>query len=111
VHCPSLVYTRLTIGVQRQVYQLAGRLLYLSYPFPLQIKESRELTSKYDEMKKQGLFLRSSPEFYKTNWIGDTLTGLQAVTSSSKPTFATLLRNPDTGARFYFIRQNDSSVT
>jgi hypothetical protein len=30
------------------------------------VKESRELTPKYEELKLQSLFLRSTPDFYKT---------------------------------------------
>ncbi|ESK87034.1 glycoside hydrolase family 35 protein [Moniliophthora roreri MCA 2997] len=37
---------------------------------------SGKLTLKYTQHKMQGIFLRSSPEFYKTNWIGDTSTNL-----------------------------------
>ena len=71
------------------------------------ITESRELTPKYDELKRQGMFLRSSPEFYKTDWIADSSTGLSASTSSSA--FVTMLRNPDTGTAFYIVRQEDST--
>lgn len=50
------------------------------------------------------MFLRSSPEFYKTNWIGEEV--LPATPSNA---FVTLLRNPDTEAGFYIVRQNDST--
>lgn len=75
----------------------------------LQLMESRELTTKYDEIKRQGLFLRSSPEFYKTDWVADSSTGLAASTNSAA--FVTFLRNPDSQAGFYIVRQRDSTST
>ncbi|TFK27561.1 glycoside hydrolase family 35 protein [Coprinopsis marcescibilis] len=80
--------------------------VYTSYDYGASITESRELTSKYDEIKRQGLFLRSSPEFHKTDWIGDASTGLRA--SSNPQAFVTLLQNRDTSTSFYIVRQNDS---
>jgi hypothetical protein len=67
------------------------------------------LTTKYDELKRQAIFLRSSPEFYKTDWISDTSTGLGVSTNSAA--FITLLKNPDTNAAFYIARQANSSST
>ncbi|TFK34230.1 glycoside hydrolase family 35 protein [Crucibulum laeve] len=83
--------------------------VYTSYDYGGAIAESRALTTKYDEIKRQGLFLRSSPEFHKTDWIGDSSTG--TVTSSNPAAFITLLQNPDTHAAFYVARQNDSTST
>lgn len=75
----------------------------------VQIAENRELTTKFDEIKRQGMFIRSSPEFYKTDWIADSSTGLTATTNTAS--FITLLKNPDTGAAFYVARQTDSTST
>jgi len=75
----------------------------------IQITESRELTTKYDELKRQAMFLRSSPEFYKTDWIADTSTGLGV--STNPAAFITLLKNPDTNTAFYIARQADSTST
>ncbi|KAJ8691652.1 hypothetical protein PTI98_011202 [Pleurotus ostreatus] len=83
--------------------------VYTSYDYGASLQESRQLTSKFDELKRQGLFLRSSPEFYKTDWVGDTSTGATSTTSTAA--FATLLRNPDTKARFYILRQADVTST
>ncbi|KAF8238073.1 glycoside hydrolase family 35 protein [Tricholoma matsutake] len=80
--------------------------VYTSYDYGASIAENRELTTKYDELKRQGLFLRSSPEFYKTDWVADTSTGLTA--SSSPEVFITLLQNPDSKAAFYIARHTDS---
>jgi hypothetical protein len=78
-----------------------------SYDYGAPISETRELTSKYPELKRQGLFLRSSPEFYKTNWMGNN-TG-DAVRVSDARALVVWLRNPDTSANFYIVRQNDST--
>ncbi|KAF8182624.1 glycoside hydrolase superfamily [Pholiota molesta] len=83
--------------------------VYTSYDYGATIAESRELTTKFDELKRQALFLRSSPEFYKTDWIADASTGLSVATNSAA--FITLLRNPDTGAAFYIARQASSTST
>jgi len=83
--------------------------VYTSYDYGAAITESRELTTKYDELKRQGLFLRSSPEFYKTDWVADSSTGLAV--STSQAAFVTLLRNPDSKAAFYIVRQTNSTST
>ncbi|KIJ17952.1 glycoside hydrolase family 35 protein [Paxillus involutus ATCC 200175] len=81
--------------------------VYTSYDYGSAIAENRELTVKYPELKREGLFLRSSPEFYKTDHIGNSTGGAVAVTNSSA--FVTLLTNPDTSTSFYIVRQNDST--
>ncbi|KAF5348545.1 hypothetical protein D9756_009580 [Leucocoprinus leucothites] len=83
--------------------------VYTSYDYGASLTESRELTTKFDELKRQGLFLRSSPDFYKTDWIADSSTGLAV--STNNRAFITLLRNPDTSTQFYIARQNDSTST
>ncbi|KAF9465360.1 glycoside hydrolase family 35 protein [Collybia nuda] len=83
--------------------------VYTSYDYGASLTESRELTTKYDELKRQGLFVRSSPEFYKTNWMADASTGL--VASSSPAAFITFLQNPDSKAGFYIARQTNSTST
>lgn len=75
-----------------------------------QISESRALTAKYDELKLQGLFVRSSPDFAKTDWVGDSREALSTAVSNPD-VFVTLLRNPDSHAAFYILRQNDSTST
>ncbi|KAF8523825.1 glycoside hydrolase superfamily [Gautieria morchelliformis] len=83
--------------------------VYTSYDYGASIRENRALSDKFDELKRQGLFLRSSPEFRKTDWIGDSSTGGVSVNGSGA--FVTFLRNPDSGAGFYIARQNDSTST
>ncbi|KAG7091627.1 hypothetical protein E1B28_010647 [Marasmius oreades] len=89
--------------------------VYTSYDYGASITESRMLTTKYSALKRQGIFLRSSPEFYKTDWIGDTSTGLNdgAVISvnNTPAAFVTLLRNPNTRAGFWVVRQSGSTST
>ncbi|KAJ6517287.1 glycoside hydrolase family 35 protein [Mycena vitilis] len=84
--------------------------VYTSYDYGAPISESRALTPKYDELKLQGLFVRSSPDFAKTDWVGDSR-GKLATASSNPDVFVTLLRNPDSQAAFYILRQNDSTST
>ncbi|KAJ6585751.1 glycoside hydrolase family 35 protein [Mycena capillaripes] len=84
--------------------------VYTSYDYGAPISESRALTAKYDELKLQGLFVRSSPDFTKTDWVGDSRRVL-ATATSHPDVFVTLLRNPDSQAAFYIVRQNDSTST
>jgi hypothetical protein len=80
-----------------------------SYDYGASIRENRALSAKFDELKRQGLFLRSSPEFRKTDWIGDSSTGGVSVNESAA--FVTFLRNPDSSTGFYIARQKDSTST
>lgn len=80
-----------------------------SYDYGSTIAENRMLTSKYAELRRQGLFIRSSEEFYKTDWIGNSSS--TAVTVSNPAAFVVHLSNPDTGAGFYIARQNDATST
>ncbi|KAG9119999.1 hypothetical protein FRC07_004686, partial [Ceratobasidium sp. 392] len=82
---------------------------YTSYDNGAAIRENRRLSTKYTEFKKQGLFLRSAPEFYKTDVVGNSTGG--AVTVSDSAAFVTELRNPDTNAGFYVARQTYSPST
>ncbi|PPQ64157.1 hypothetical protein CVT24_008792 [Panaeolus cyanescens] len=83
--------------------------VYSSYDYGSTITEGRELSSKYVELRRQGLFIRSSPEFTKTDWVADSSTGLAVSTNTAA--FITQLRNPDTGSNFYIARQATSSST
>ena len=82
---------------------------YTSYDYAASIRETRLLWEKYDEMKRQSLFLRSSPQFRKTDWIGDTNHGLLGVTVNGTGAFVTYLRNPDSGTSFIVVRQIDAA--
>ncbi|TFY68957.1 hypothetical protein EVJ58_g705 [Rhodofomes roseus] len=85
--------------------------VYSSYDYGAPIRETRALSDKYDELKRQGLFLRSSPDFYKTDWVGDTDTTMPGVTVNGSDVYVTLLRNPDTASGFYIARQVNTSST
>jgi len=100
------VYTSYDYGASVSIGSLLS--IYHSY-FLSQIAESRDLTTKYDELKRQGLFLRSSRDFYKTDWVADSSTGLSVSTNSDA--FITLLKNSDTGTQFFIARQGDSTST
>ena len=80
-----------------------------SYDYGAAISENRLLNPKFTELKRQGLFLRSSPDFYKTDWIGNSSS--DAVIISNPKAFAVQLSNPDTGTGFYVVRQNDTTST
>ncbi|KAI0040947.1 glycoside hydrolase family 35 protein [Auriscalpium vulgare] len=81
--------------------------VYTSYDYGSAIQENRDITTKFTELKSQGLFLRSSPDFYKTDWIGNSSTGVVQVSNSAA--FVVQLKNPDTGASFWIARQTDST--
>ncbi|THH16529.1 hypothetical protein EW146_g4124 [Bondarzewia mesenterica] len=83
--------------------------VYTSYDYGSAIAENRALTTKYSELKLQGLFLRSSPNFYKTDWIGNSSSN--AVSTSNNAAFIVLLRNPDTKSSYWIARQADSTST
>ncbi len=83
----------------------------LSYDYGAAIKETRLLWEKYDEMKRQSLFIRSSPQFRKTDWIGDTNSGIPGVSLAGPDAFVAYLRNPDSGTGFVIVRQANSSST
>lgn len=80
-----------------------------SYDYGAAIRENRTLSPKFDELKRQGLFLRSSPEFRKTDWIGDSSTG--GVLVNGTTAFVTFLHNPDSHTGFYIARQKNSTST
>ncbi|TFK90360.1 glycoside hydrolase family 35 protein [Polyporus arcularius HHB13444] len=85
--------------------------VYTSYDYGSSIRETRALTDKFDEVKRQGLFLRSSPQFLKTDWMGNSSLGIPGVTLNGSSAFVTSLRNPDSGTWFHVTRQSDSSST
>ncbi|KAJ3972272.1 glycoside hydrolase family 35 protein [Lentinula raphanica] len=86
--------------------------VYTSYDYGSTISENRGLTDKHMELKLQGIFLRSTPDFYKTNWIGDSSTaGFTAGSVTNSAAFVTFLQNPDSGAGFWIVRQSDSTST
>lgn len=69
------------------------------------ITESRELGSKFDELKRQSLYLRSVRDFANTYIVSNS----SKVKGFEPEAFWTELRNPETGAGFYIVRHLDSS--
>ncbi|KAI0359054.1 hypothetical protein OH77DRAFT_1518305 [Trametes cingulata] len=90
---------------------------YTSYDYSGAIKETRFLWEKYDEMKRQAIFIRSSPSLRKTDWIGDTdkahggIRELTILGEDAHKAFGTYLKNPDTGTGFVVVRQLNGSST
>ncbi|KAM5541258.1 hypothetical protein V8D89_005187 [Ganoderma adspersum] len=85
--------------------------VYTSYDYGSSIRENRALTDKFDEVKRQGLFIRSSPQFLKTDWMGNSSVGIAGVALNGSAAFVTSLRNPDSGTWFHVTRQTDSTST
>ncbi|KAG8887044.1 hypothetical protein FRB98_000623 [Tulasnella sp. 332] len=89
--------------------------VYTSYDYGSAISENRDIDSpKYAELKRQGLFLRSTPSFYETDVIGNSTTAGShsdhpAVIVDNQDVFGTLLKNPKTGVEFYIVRHLDST--
>lgn len=78
--------------------------VYSSYDYGGGINENRVATTKMNEMRLQGLFLRVSRELLGGNLLGN---GTNWTTSNLIHTAE--IRNPDTNAGFYFLRHNDAT--
>jgi len=78
--------------------------VYTSYDYGAAIAEDRELTGKYDELKRQGAFVTSVAPLAKTDPIGSAATSDPAV-------LATARVNPDDNTHFYVLRHRDSTST
>ncbi|KAJ7596268.1 glycoside hydrolase family 35 protein [Mycena floridula] len=81
--------------------------VYTSYDYGGAIKENRELTSKYDELKLQGMFIRSSPDFYPTDWVGNT--SIVGIIPSSPAVLLTMLQNRAIDSSYFIARHLDST--
>jgi beta-galactosidase GanA len=78
--------------------------VYTSYDYGAAITESRQLTAKYDEFKRQGYFVTTVAPLTKT----DPATA----PTSGNPAIATQARaNPDTGTQFVLARHADMAAT
>jgi len=89
--------------------------VYTSYDYGAAIAESRLLRpGKIAELKRQALFVRSTPELYNTVVVGNSSKGSDEVHfrgDQNMNVFGTLLKNPDTGAQFYILRHSISNET
>ncbi|KAG8942338.1 hypothetical protein FRC04_003790 [Tulasnella sp. 424] len=85
--------------------------VYTSYDYGAAISENRDIRAeKYGEIKRQGLFLRSIPDFYKTDIMPSTSWEIE-LTSGGTPIAATFLQNPDNGSGFFISRHDDSTFS
>ncbi|KAG9054012.1 hypothetical protein FS842_006438 [Serendipita sp. 407] len=80
--------------------------VYTSYDYGSAIRENRDLSEKYNYLKPLGMFLRSVPELYHTDVVSSRVISSNREDS---PALVTHLRNPDSGASFYFVRHSDAS--
>ncbi|KAJ3852093.1 glycoside hydrolase family 35 protein [Lentinula lateritia] len=86
--------------------QTAAPVAYTSYDYGGGINENRVAGPKMNEMRLQGLFLRVSRDLFSAISLGN---GTDYTTSALIHTYE--MRNLDTGAGFYFLRQNNSPST
>jgi beta-galactosidase GanA len=78
--------------------------VYTSYDYGAAIKEDRELTTKYDEMKRLGYMLGSVAPLTKTDQV--------ASEPATDPDVRVAARaNPDDGTHFYELRHRNSAST
>ena len=78
--------------------------VYTSYDYGAAITEARQLTAKYDEFKRQGLFVQAVAPLAKT----DPVTG----PVSDNPLLETVARaNPETGTQVVLVRHSDRAAT
>lgn len=78
--------------------------VYTSYDYGSAITESRQLTAKYDEFKRQGYFVHAVTPLTKTD--------AATAPASTNPALKTVARaNPDTGTQFVLLRHTDRSAT
>ncbi|WP_103954189.1 beta-galactosidase [Nonomuraea solani] len=79
--------------------------VYTSYDYGAAITEARQLTPKYDEFKRQGLFLQAVTPLAKTGAVPSPATsGNAALTTVARA-------NPDTGTQFVLVRHEDRAAT
>ena len=78
-----------------------------SYDYGSPIKENRFLGDKYQDLKKQALFLRSTPDFYETDWVGNSSSTVVKVNSSD--VLVTQLKSRTSASNYYIARQTNSS--
>ncbi|KAG9019237.1 hypothetical protein FRB90_004799, partial [Tulasnella sp. 427] len=85
--------------------------VYTSYDYGAAIAENRDIRpEKYAEIKRQGFFLRSIPDFYKTDILpGGSWKIMES--SGSPPIAGKFLQNPDNESGFLIVRHKDSTLT
>ncbi|MFC6092248.1 beta-galactosidase [Saccharothrix lopnurensis] len=78
--------------------------VYTSYDYGAAITESRQLTAKYDEFKRQGYFATTVAPLTKTD-------PAPAPVPADPAVFAQARSNPDTGTQFVLVRHPDRRST
>jgi beta-galactosidase GanA len=78
--------------------------VYTSYDYGAAITESRQLTAKYDEFKRQGYFVTSVAPLTKTDPATAPVSANPAVAVSARA-------NPDTRTQFVLVRHTDRAAT
>jgi beta-galactosidase GanA len=76
---------------------------YTSYDYGAAITEARQLTTKYDEFKRQGYFLQAVTPLRRTE--------ASAAPAPDNPAVQTVARaNPDTGTQFVLVRHTERAA-
>lgn len=84
---------------------LAAPVVYTSYDYSAPLRETREITLKFSQIKLIGLFTRVSQDLLYTEMESNG-TG-NAVNTSA--VFTWVIKNPTTGARFHIAQHSTSS--
>jgi beta-galactosidase GanA len=90
----------MTYGGTNWGWQSDPNVVYTSYDYGAAFDEQRRLTEKVPVLKQQAYLLASVEDLRKTDDIGQ-----QAGTDPAVRVW--VKQNPDTGARFYFVRHQD----
>ncbi|TDB92729.1 beta-galactosidase, partial [Actinomadura sp. 7K534] len=77
--------------------------VYTSYDYGAPITENRRLTAKYDEFKRQGLFVTSVAPLTRTEPATAPASGNPSVHTEARA-------NPDTGTQFVLVRHADRTT-
>ncbi|KAJ7069720.1 glycoside hydrolase family 35 protein, partial [Mycena amicta] len=85
---------------------LSTNLIATSYDYSAPIQESRLIGDKYYETKLIGLFFRAAEDLVMTD-----RTAFSTALTNNPLVGATVLRNPETQAGFYVVRQSDMKAT
>ena len=99
------LYSDISLTLSAFSGNLAAPVVYTSYDYSSPLRETREVEPKFKQTKLIALLTRVSTDLLKTemesNGTGNAV--------SSTGVFSWVLRNPDTGARFYTVQQNNTA--
>ncbi|KAI0155202.1 family 35 glycosyl hydrolase [Xylariaceae sp. FL1272] len=105
-HDPAFpdVYYKNNIGQRMTLQSIYMTAMYTSYDYTAPLRETRQQWDKLFQTKLIGLFTRVSSGLYQTDMIGNG-TGYKL---SSTLGFSWVLKNPDSGATFTVIQQDNT---